>query len=197
MDIKGFSFVCGGVNVPGIVYQMYFASKCDIDTYPGLKPIGAVGDSITLDGNIVLKPGKTWKVVTIISNTGKISHQGEGARSAKGFSNLLDFKMAKDIGSDEWFNHMINFEGCVLIREKVGRYRAFGTLDDPAHFETATGDGGAAAADESAWTAQIKDDTGRVCPIYEGTISLVVENNILFSNGEDALFSNSQTILYS
>jgi hypothetical protein len=170
MTIKGLTFNCGGKIVPGTIYIMYFVASCDIETFPAIKTTTAIGDGITLDGNIVLKAGKTFKRVTIITNTGRIKHEGVGTETSKSYSNALDIKMPKDIASDEWFNDMQNFEGVVLVREKVGRYRTFGNIDSPAFFEVTNGDTGAVLADENAWNATLKDEVGNVAPIYTGNI---------------------------
>jgi len=128
MEIKGLTFNCGGKIIPGTMYQMYFVSKCDVLSFPAMKVTTGIGDSISLDGNIVLKPGIIWARVTVISNTGKIKHDGVSTITSKNFSNALDFKLPTDIAADEWFNNNLNFEGIVLVREKVGRYRVFGNL---------------------------------------------------------------------
>lgn len=171
MVVQDFTFICGGKRVPGTYYMMYMISKCDVATFPALKTSSGIGDKITLNGDIVLKAGKTFAQIAIISDTGKISHSAVGVRSGKSFNNLLDFKLPKTIAADEWFDQHINFEGIVLIREKLGKYRVFGSLNSPAHFETAIGDSGTKNEDANEWIAQLMDEVGNVAPVYEGVIT--------------------------
>lgn len=186
MTVSPLTFVLGGENIPGLVYKMYIADRRDVLLFPQRKTSSAIGDKLTLDGNILLKPGRVWKCVEIISDTGKIIHQAVGFLKHKAYVNKLDFKLQKDKGSDEWFQKHLNFDGIILIREKSGRYRVFGDDDNGAKFESVEGIGGADIYDERSWIAQIVDKTGKIAPYYDGEIKLV---NSSWSSAFSSAFS--------
>jgi hypothetical protein len=168
MSIQSYTYTNGKAKPSGIRTLMYFVPVCDVLTFPPLKT--AIGDKLKLNGNIVLKASKVWKKAVIISDTGKITHTPEGSRTGRAFSNSLDFKMDYSIGADEFMNNMLNFEGIILVRERVGCYRVFGNLDNTAFFEASEGTSGDAPGSEASWIAKIKDNVGEIAPIYEGTI---------------------------
>lgn len=187
MNVKSLTFICNGRVIPGTVYSMYIVSRCDLLSFPKRKTTSNLGDKITLDGDIVLKQGKVWQRVDIISDTGKITHSPEGFTSAKSYSNKLDFKLQKDIASDEWFDLNISFQGIVLIKEKNGIYRVFGDDDNSARFEAAEGSTGDDTSSEKSWIAQIIDKTGKVAPYYHGEILTEIQGS--FSSAFSFAFS--------
>ena len=174
MDVTSYTAECGTKIVPGTKSKLYLVCACDIDTFPARKSTTAVGDSITLDGDIVLKTGKAFAEIDIISETGVIKHTGVGSITSKNFTNSFDFKVQKDKASDEWFNNTQNACLVGIIVEKDGTMRVFGQPDVPARIESAEGSTGGENADEKSWIAQIMDKTGQVAPIYEGAIDLTV-----------------------
>ena len=58
MIVKSLRFECNGKKIPGTLYQMFMVSKCEVATFPPFLTTTGIGDSITLDGDIVLKQGK-------------------------------------------------------------------------------------------------------------------------------------------
>ena len=156
---------------------MFIADRNDIQTFPPFKTTTNEGDKLRLDGQIVLKFGKKWETVDIICETGKITHSAVGSGKSRCYENRLDFKLQKDIGSDEWFNRHINFCGVILIREKTGGFRVFGNDDEGARFEAIDGTTGADLFDEKSWTAKIVDKTGSVAPYYEDIITTYLQRS--------------------
>jgi hypothetical protein len=172
MDVSGYTAECGAKSTPGVKSKLYLVCACDIDTFPARLATTGVGDTVTLSGNITLKAGKKFAEIDIISETGQIKHTAGGSITSKAFSNSFDFKVMKDIGSDEWFDNHLN--GCFvgIVVEKDGSKRVFGEPDMPARIEAAEGSTGDDVSSEKSWIAQILDKTGRVAPYYTGTIDL-------------------------
>jgi hypothetical protein len=174
MDVSSYTAECGAKVVPGVKSKIYMVCACDIDTWPARKVTTGIGDTITLDGDIVLAVGKSFATIDIISESGMIKHTGVGSQTSKNFTNSFDFKTQKDIASDEWFDGHLN--GCfiAIVVEKDGTMRVIGEPDMPARIEAAEGSGGGENSDEKSWIAQLLDKTGKVAPVYEGLIDLTV-----------------------
>jgi hypothetical protein len=166
---------CGSATVlPGTEASLYVTCACNVDTWPTYLTTTGVGDSITLDGNIVLLAGMFFAKIDIIVDTGEIEHNKVGPRGNKNFTNKLSFKVVKNKASDEWFDK--NPNACIIgiIAQKDGQKRVFGTPGVPASIDEATGKGGMANDSEATWAAVISDTTGRVNPYYTGTIDVTV-----------------------
>jgi len=174
-DLTDLTSGCGDLNPPGLAVRLYVVHKDDIDTFPLRKITTGPGDSVTLDGDIVLVAGKKWAIVDIVSNSGKVIDTLVGAAGAKAFESTLDGIIpTTDAVVLEWME--CNANGCLVIlaKEKSGQIRVLGSKDLPAILETATIDTGAATGDTRGATIQIKADTGKTAPIYEGAIDLTV-----------------------
>lgn len=174
MEIQSFKAPCGTVIIPGTRTKLRLICECDIAEWPELKPFDAAipGNSITYDGDFVLKPGAKFAEVEIIADTGNVKHEGVGSKGGRNFTNSFDFKLMKTTGSDEWAEMHAN--GCFvgLITEKTGKVRVFGGKEMPAWIESSTGDGGTGNETAAEWTFQIKDNTGVVTRVYEGAIDV-------------------------
>ena len=173
MDIKDLTGQCGAVVTPGFGITIYAVCPCDIETYPAFKTTTAVGDSITLDGDIVLKTGKKFATITAISETVGLNENSVGVVGSKAIQNDFNFKALKTKASDDWVETHLN--GCFLfvIKNKEGQMRVVGSPDVPATLDTAVGVNGLALSDEKNWALKIMDNTGHVAPYYEGEIDLV------------------------
>lgn len=200
MNIMDYKAPCGTVIIPGTRTKLYLVCSCDVAVWPDFKPVdpASPGDGITLDGDIVLKPGKKWAVIDIISDTGNIKNTMVGQKGGKNFTNSLDYKLMKTIGADEWAQ--LHANGCFvgMIASKNGTLRVFGAPDMPAWIESAAGDGGLANDSEAAWTFQIMDNTGGVCPVYQGSLDISTTNPeitsaLTASGAESTPFSYSIT----
>jgi len=189
MAVKSYTRSCEEKIISGTSVITYFVSKCDIDEtqWPQRKTTSGIGDKITYDGDIVLKSGKIWSPVHIITDTGKITHNGEGAETSKAFTNQLEFKLPKDKAADEFMDQTLNFEGVILVREKIGRYRVFGEPGSWATFKNAVGTLAETISGESSWINVIGDSTGKVAPIYEGIIQTEIAGD--FNNDFNNDFS--------
>ena len=149
---------------------MYLVCKNDVASFPLLKTTEVVGDKITLDGDITLKPGKKFAKIAIIVDSGEIIHTSGGFITAKAFGNKMEFFLFKNMQADEWVNNHINTDFIAIIKEKVGVYRVLGNLDSPAQIAIAEGKTGKGINTEKVWSLNITDETGDVAPYYFGEI---------------------------
>lgn len=180
MDILDLNISCGETVIPGTRAKLYVCCECDIETFPDyVSPVVNPEDAITLDGDIVLKPNKKFAELDIILDSGQIKHELVGTRGSKNYNNTLDFKILKTPVADAWFDRHPNACLIGIVKQKDGTQRVFGAPEIPAFIETATGDGGNTNDSEAAWTAQIKDSTGKIAPIYNGVIDLTPPNPVV------------------
>lgn len=170
-DIHDLIDECGKANPPGVAVRTHWVPKDDIDVFPSYLATANPGDTVKLNGDIVLKANKKFNQVDIITNSGQIKDTLVGAIGSKSWESTFDFmKASTDPKVLEFFECLA--KGClvVLIKEKSGQTRVMGNLDSPAYLESAETDTGKQSGDTRGVTAQIKADIGRVAPVYEGVI---------------------------
>lgn len=172
MEIQDLTFECGQGLIPGATAKLYMVCACDIDTFPGYLTTTGTGDSITLDGNIVLKANKKFAAVDVVVDSVDLTHTLVGVRTSKNYTNKIDGKAAKTKAADEWFEK--NKNACIvcILEEKDGAKRVIGTDKIPAFLDTAEGKIGTSNESEKSWIFSIMDSTGKVAPYYTGTIDL-------------------------
>lgn len=163
---------CGAEIIPGTTAKIYAVCGCDVDTYPELKTTTSVGDSITLDGNIILKTGKKWATIDLIESTGKITDKEVGEIGSQTIQSTFEFKISKTKAADEWVSKTRN--GCViyLVEDREGNIRVFGDPKSTARRTNAEGVNGPAQENAKDYSFTIMTTNGRVAPYYEGTIDL-------------------------
>jgi hypothetical protein len=171
-DIADLTGQCGVRTIPGFKTLLHAVCACDIETFPEYKTTTGVGDSITLDGNIVLKTGKRFAQLEVISETGKLTETEVGVVGSQVFQSQFEFKLPKTIASDEWLDANPNSCMVFVIEDKDGNQRVIGNDKVPATRMAAVGNNGPALADEKTWAITIMDNTGRIAPYYEGVIDV-------------------------
>lgn len=174
MDIKDLVSNCGDIVTPGFSITINAVCPCDVETWPDFKTTTGAGDSITFDGDIVLKAGKKFATITAISDTVGLNENPVGVIGSKAIQNEFNFKIMKSKAADEWVNQHLN--GCFvfIVKSKDGEMRVIGSPDVPAMADTMTGVNGVQLSDEKNWAIKIMDNTGRVAPYYDGEIDLTV-----------------------
>lgn len=171
-DIADLTGQCGVRTIPGYKTNIFAVCGCDILTFPDRKTTTDPGDSITLDGNIVLKTGKKFAQLEVISETGKVTETEVGVIGSQVFQSQFEFKLPKTILSDEWLDANPNACMVFIIEDKDGNMRVLGNEKVPTTRTAAVGTNGPGLADEKTWAITIMDNTGRIAPYYEGTIDL-------------------------
>jgi hypothetical protein len=170
MDILDLAGNCGDQVIPGNTARVWAVCACDITTFPGFLATTGVGDSITLDGNIVLAASKKFAKIDVVVDSGEVKHNQVGSVGSKNYTNSFGFKVVKNIASDEWFNKHVNACFVFLVEDKEGNIRVLGNVKIPAMMDSSEGTTGTDNGTEKIWTAMIMDKTGKVAPYYTGTI---------------------------
>lgn len=173
-DLNGGDIACGQRIIPGLARKAYAVCSCDIDVFPGRLPFNAAspGDSITLDGPIVLNALKKFAELEMITDSGKVMHKQVGAKGFENYNNEFSFKAKKTVAADEWFNNTRNSCLVIIVTEKDGTLRVIGTKDVPASMTASEGTTGDGSETEKVWTCTVMDTIGDVAPVYTGTIDL-------------------------
>lgn len=164
---------CGSKNIPGVSVRVYFAKKDDIDTFPPFKITTLPGDSVTLDGDIVMKALKKFYQVDIITDSGEVKDTLAGSIGSKVYESTFDFmKATTNPNVVEFQESLANECLVVIVKEKSGNLRVLGNLDSPAYLETAEGTTAKTTGDTRGFTNQIKATPGYAAPFYEGLIDI-------------------------
>lgn len=174
-ELQALVYGCGQANPPGVKVRCYAVHKDDIDTYPARKAFNPAnpGDSVTLDGDIVLLPNKAFVPFDLVVDTGEIVTNMVGAEGSKSYESFLNGTLpTTDAIVREWLE--CNANGClvIIVQEKSGQLRVLGTKDVPATLDTVEGGTGIVAGDTRGYAIGIKDHTGLTASTYEGVIDL-------------------------
>lgn len=172
MQIHDLTGECCPENVPGYESTLHIVPACDVEDFPTIPAYdsSSPGDSVTLTGDIVLKANKKFLTIPIVMDSGSTMSTAQGNLGSKGFRNDANFEIqGNNADTLAWSQRALN--GCyiALLEDKMGRLRVIGTKKTPAKFETI--EHGNSSEDSKA-TYLLYDTTGRIAPIYEGTIDL-------------------------
>ena len=171
-DIADLTGQCGVRTIPGFKVLIYAACANDIETFPARKTTTGVGDTITLDGPIVMKTGKKFAKLEVISESGKVTETEVGVVGSQVFQSQFECKLPKTIASDEWMDANPNSCMVYIIEDKDGNKRVLGNDKVPTTRIAAVGTNGPALTDEKTWAVTIMDNTGRIAPYYEGVVDV-------------------------
>lgn len=178
-DYGDFSGKCRKNRPPGTKTKLYFVPIDEIDTWPALKTTTDPGDSITLDGDIVLDAVTTgkgyWRTVDIVADTGQVMTAFVGERGGKSWDSTLNFFLpGTATATREWIDCLTQECNIALVptRESPTEYVVYGSPDDPAEFETVELDSGLAVGDRSGTNFSLKDVSGNMLRTYAGTLDL-------------------------
>ncbi len=164
---------CGKNNPVGVATMVHYVCQDDIDVFPPfITPVGA-GDTLKLDGDIVLKAMKAWTRIKIVANSGEVKDTLVGAEGSKSIESTFDFmKSTTDPAVMEFFNNIKNGCGVCVVKELSGHYRVLGNLDTPCTLESMEAGTGKKSGDSRGATAQLKTTVGIPAPYYTGTFDI-------------------------
>lgn len=171
-DIKDLVKNCGAPNPPGTETVLYIVPESEITTFPGLLATTGPGDSVILDGPIVLDAVTTgigfFRQIPIVSNSGMVNDNMVGEIGGRSFESDFTFFVA---GTEEdrleFANNMANCCFVAMIRTKTGKYRVIGKLGDPAYANEIAATTGAAPGDRNGTAYVLKYDSGKTLPFYD------------------------------
>lgn len=176
-DYGDFTGGCGINRIPGTKTIAYAVPTGEITTWPALKTTTAPGDSITLDGDIILDAvtvGKGYfRQMDIVTDTGEISSAWVGDVGGKAWENRFSFFLAGTSTQNiEWYDCLVNNCNVMLVatRESPSEYKVLGSKDDPIIFEEVNITTGLAVGDRSGAALVAYDPAGHPIYTYAGTV---------------------------
>lgn len=168
---------CGDNNTPGVESQIYIACKCDIDdtvAFPAPVAGSTQGTGITITGDIVLKTGKRFFKMDIISDTGEVKNTKVGTYPSTSYKQSFAGKTAPGKNYAEFFNENRNACMIAIVVEKDGAKRLIGhPKKGYATFGNVEEVSGMNSESIKDWTFEVMASPGNVAYYYEGNIDLV------------------------
>lgn len=162
---------CGSKNPPGVAVRTWWVPTKLIDTFPGLLASTDAGDTVELDGDIVLEALAKFTQIDIVTNSGEVKDQMVGELGSRSFESTFDFMLSTTNSPEiEFMESVANGCLCVLVKEKSGNIRVLGSPDSPAYLEAAESSTGKDSGSSRGITMQIKAATGSPAPFYTGAI---------------------------
>jgi len=162
---------CGDTNPPGVKVNTYWVNAGDVETWPVLKTTTDPGDTITYDGDIVLKANKSFSKIVLVTDTGEVKSNLVGIVGSKSFERTLDGTTPKSGPEQlEFYNRVANACPIVLVEDKNGNMHVIGSPDVPAEIVTAESGTGKAVGDLNGTAFSIKGTEGAAGYFYEGVI---------------------------
>ena len=159
----------GGYNTAGVV-SVFYAYRSDILSFPTLaEPLTAttLESLVEITTPIVMKTGKRiWDLYGTLGE-GKLDCNSVGPRDGKSYENMVEFSHPGN--SPKFLGFLANAgnETFVLFcKEKNGRVRIVGSLEDPAYFEDGKSTSGAKPSDGRVTKVSFKDSKNTPAPIY-------------------------------
>ena len=165
--------ICGEANSPGVKIKTFMVPAEDIDVFPALKASTNPGDTITLDGDIILKANKAWKRLDILTDSGEVKDVLVGSPGSKSWESTFDHIVPKANAEQlEYHNCTANACFVMIVQDKQGKFRVLGNPDLPAKIETNEVTTGKDSGGSRGATVQVKSSVGTPAPFYIGLIDL-------------------------
>jgi hypothetical protein len=164
---------CGSRNLPGLKVPTYWVPKKDIDTFPGYLATTEPGDSVTLDGDIVLGASKKFFRVDVVTDSGEVKDTQVGEIGSAHFESTFDFMVPKTDPKQIEFMKNAAY-GCwvVLVKDKMNNLRVFGDPEIPAKVVSSESTTGKNSGSSRGLTMQLKSTIGEPAPFYTGAIDI-------------------------
>jgi hypothetical protein len=171
----------GRDNMAGIVGEIFFCPKDDIDTIPALSAVGSLNMAV---GDITCKVGKKFYRIYHTQETGKVDYNTVGEIDGKSKQNLLSFFYPGDdevLASQERL--MQNTPGVYICKDTKGNLRLLGvtnfdqdtpelTLDSPAYLQDSNGTTGDAGSSRRGTTFNVIHKAPHRPVFYKGDVPL-------------------------
>lgn len=174
MNSVAITYPKGRYNPAGIT-EVYYAIPEDIATFPVLADPGTAttfSSLIEYADEITMKTGKLFQPIYCTIETGQIQASLVGPRDGKGYENTLTISFP---GNDSLFlgfkAYMANRDAIFLVREKNGKIRVLGNLEDTATMDTDDEKSGQKIADGRASVLTFKASGATSSPVYTSDIA--------------------------
>lgn len=165
----------GGENPAGMSRRFYYARIKDIQVLPKLKKLDDaqnLEEAGMITGDIVMKPGKSFKVMEIAMNSGGLNSSEQGELKSKSASNTFTVRYPYITAQVIGLKRSLRNDDLVLIlEERSGQKRLFGDSIYPAQLSTGETATGAATADPKGNNLTFMTE-GQECPVWTGNVVL-------------------------
>lgn len=169
MNISNLTFPAGRYN-PGGITEVLQAFVEDIASFPVLADpdtATTLASLVTYAEAITMKTGKSFRKIYCTLEEGEIKSKMVGARDGKGYENTLEISFPGSEGEMLGFRaYAANRQSVFLVKEKNGKVRVLGSLEDPAYFEDDDATSGKKIADLRATKMTFKASGATAAPIY-------------------------------
>ncbi|WP_271730002.1 hypothetical protein [Aquimarina algiphila] len=160
--------------------QVFACSVYDIDTFPETLKIGEAGftldKAVVLSDDIVFKTDRGFFQMTVQTETGEVKNELGGNKGNKKAKNMFDFYVANNNAGNLGFVDIYrNVPMVMVVLENTGRHRVIGSVKSPAYMDTVAATSGKGPDDDNGIQITVSDSTGRIAPIYEGNITLIID----------------------
>ena len=169
MNTAAINYAKGRYNPAGTTLIYYLLPE-DVDTFPvPADPATATTfDSLVeLATAIVMKEGKQMFPIYCTLEEGELKSTLQGPRDGKGYENMMSLSFP---GNDSiflgWQSYFANRDVIFVVKEKNGKVRVLGSLEDPAYMDTAEGTSGKKVADGRATVLTFKATGSTPPPVY-------------------------------
>jgi hypothetical protein len=177
MNASAVNYTKGIYNPAGVI-QIYYALAADIATFPVLADPGTattLSSLVEYSDAITMATGKQFWPLYSTLETAELKSTLSGVRDGKGRENSLDISYPGNDSNFLGFDAIAPYNDFVfLIKEKNGKLRVLGSLDDPAYLDTDTATSGAKVADARTTKMSFKAPAETACPIYTMDISTLL-----------------------
>jgi len=169
MNASAINYTKGIYNPAGVV-QVLYAFPEDVATFPTLAdPATATTLSSLIEyaDPIIMKTGKQFFPLYSTLETAELTTALTGSRDGKGRENSLKISYP---GNDSNFlgfeAYVTNRDVIFLVKEKNGKWRVLGSLEDPAYLDVDAGTSGAKISDSRKTELTFKAPAETSCPVY-------------------------------
>lgn len=134
--------VCGQPNPEGTETTIYAVPESEITDFPDALTTTNPGDSMILDGPIVLDAVTTdlgyFRTFPIIPDTGEVKDTMIGPRGGRSWQSTFDFEVA-GAGAEQLEFAKCMATGCwvFIVKDKAGVHRVLGSKGNHAYLESA------------------------------------------------------------
>lgn len=180
MNPSSVTYAKGRYNPAGIT-KVYWALPEDIAIFPVLKtPDDAdatLSSLVTYATAIIMKAGKKFQEIYCTLEEGELKSTFAGNRDGKGKENMLEISFP---GNDADFlgfeAYAANRDFIFLVKEKNGKYRVLGSLEDAAYLESGDATSGKKIADGRKNVLTFKASGPTAPPIYTTDVAALLIN---------------------
>ena len=170
---RSLQFCKGRTVLPGIRTRVYYIPKRDIVRWPTLPSSTPAGmDRLAIyQGSFVLAADKTWHVIDLIDNKGKIESESQGIYPARTFLNKIGLTHPGTGSEATGFASQANADDFVfLVRQRDGKFRVIGNPFFPTVTKPKQDSGEDVTATDFGTTLDVEVTDICPAPFYEGLI---------------------------